>query len=484
MKLIGSFVLIAVIMFGMNILTYINANQMLSRVEEVYSENVSLNNMILELAAMQNAMTEYLNTKSSDSMEDYFRCEQKLKESLEHLNIKITDQTMYLMEKNIYYMSQTYLNLTSETIQSKRGRLIEKYSITYQKASEIYDYLNTYLYSLNNEQFINNTANYNNLLGSFRTFELATTIILASDCVIMILIIIQLTRRITYPLSHLAKAANEVSSGNLLVELPRVTSKDEVGVMANAFNQMICSLRTYIVQIRENMELESKMKEKELMMEAHLKDAKLKYLQAQIQPHFLFNTLYAGAQLAMMEDADRTYEYIQNVASFYRYNICQSEESSTLEEEVKLIDNYIYILNVRYSGDIIFEKEIDSTVLDTHIPRMVLQPIVENAVKYGIQEVDYQGRIRLYIRGIEDSVLVVVEDNGAGMSNEQIQKILGKDELSTDCKNSSNGVGLVNVKNRLNLFFDQDDVLQIESEGKNQGTKVSLLIPKQGECND
>lgn len=98
------------------------------------------------------------------------------------------------------------------------------------------------------------------------------------------------------------------------------------------------------------------MKEKELLMETHLKDAQLKYLQAQINPHFLFNSLNAGAQLAMMESADRTYDYIQNMAAFFRYNIKKDHDEVTLEEEIRLVDNYIYILNVRFSGRSILRK--------------------------------------------------------------------------------------------------------------------------------
>lgn len=91
--------------------------------------------------------------------------------------------------------------------------------------------------------------------------------------------------------------------------------------MTAAFNQMVVSLKDNMEQARQRIALESAMKEKQLLMEAHLKDTQLKYLQSQINPHFLFNTLNACAQLAMLEGADRTYTYVQNVADFYRYNV-------------------------------------------------------------------------------------------------------------------------------------------------------------------
>ena len=101
------------------------------------------------------------------------------------------------------------------------------------------------------------------------------------------------------------------------------------------------------------------------------------------------NTLNAGAQLAMMEGADRTYRYVQKVADFFRYNVKKNNDTVTLREEISLVDTYIYILNVRFSGDIHFRKEVDESLLDVQVPSMILQPIVENSVNYGIRNIDW-----------------------------------------------------------------------------------------------
>ena len=229
-----------------------------------------------------------------------------------------------------------------------------------------------------------------------------------------IVLITLVTRTITNPLKILAKVANQVAEGDLNAQLLEVHSSDEVGVVSKAFNKMLINIREYIDQIKDNMEIERAMKEKELMMETHLKDAQLKYLQAQINPHFLFNTLNAGAQLAMMEDAERTYMYVQNVAQFFRYNVKKNNEIVSLKEEIELVDNYIYILNVRFSGEIHFEKEIDESLTGIQIPSMTLQPIVENSVNYGIRDIDWQGLIVLKVYSQGDMICISIKDNGIG----------------------------------------------------------------------
>jgi sensor histidine kinase YesM len=232
------------------------------------------------------------------------------------------------------------------------------------------------------------------------------------------------------------------------------------------------------------MELQSKMEQKELMMTNHLKDAQLKYLQAQINPHFLFNTLNAGAQLAMMEGADKTCLFIENMAEFFRFNMKSFDRDSTIGDELKLVDSYIYILNVRFQDGINFYKEVDEEVLDKRVPSMILQPVVENAVNYGIRNIEYEGRIELKVYQERDTILITITDNGAGMDKSTIDRIMNarlQDSAALKAgavAKDSNGIGLGNVINRLRLYYDREDIFKIESGGPNKGTRVTIYIPK------
>jgi sensor histidine kinase YesM len=186
--------------------------------------------------------------------------------------------------------------------------------------------------------------------------------------------------------------------------------------------------------------------------------------------------LNAGAQLAMMEGADRTYKYVQKVASFFRYNVKKGDETVTIREELSLIDNYIYILNVRFSGDIHYEKNIEEEWLDVPMPSMILQPIVENCVNHGIREMAGEGRIWLSVYEMDGMVCISIGDNGKGMSKDTIDKILGGTYRAQNQTGDSNGVAMDNVIARMRLFTGKEHVLDILSEGEGMGTEFVLYL--------
>ncbi len=484
-KMILVFIITTAILLLINLFMYVNVNRMMSRLDEVYRSNISLNELADTLSHVQTSMTYYLNTRTSDALEDYYRNEQDYSGLVLNLNEGIYGNDLRMMERNIRRMSGEYLEQTGQTIDAKRGGNVEKVRTRYESATRLYGYIRTYLYSLNNEQFRINSESYQALSAYMQYLEWTNILALLLVGLGNLVLIVLLTRTITSPLRRLAGTADQVAKGDLAVELLPVVTQDEVGIVSMAFNQMIVSIRKYIERLRESMETENAMKEKELMMETHLKDAQIKYLQAQINPHFLFNTLNAGAQLAMMEGAERTCGYVQRVADFFRYNVKKNNGIVTLAEEIELVDTYIYILNVRFSGEIHFRKEVDESLLTVQVPSMILQPLVENSVNYGIRGIDWEGEIVLGVFRVNDSVCISVKDNGIGISRETIDKIMKGGLREVDLSKDSNGIGLDNVIGRLRLFLNEEDVISILSEGENKGTEVLIYIPlREGEYED
>lgn len=475
-KLMLAFLLTTFLIMFMNILMYVNTNRMLESLDEVYTENINLNKISDTLDSIENALTDYLNTRSSASMEDYYRHVQDYTNLTSALYGDISSNKLLLMERDIRNMSENYVELTNYALDGKRGGNIEKYKVRYQEAGKVYAYLKSMIAELNNERFRRNAEIYQMQSSNLRALELMNIISIFIIGIMNVIMIMILTNSITKPLIRLADAAGVVSEGNLNIDTVPIESEDEIGVVTKAFNQMVENIRRYIERLRENMETERKHKEKELMMESHLKDAQLKYLQAQINPHFLFNTLNAGAQLAMMEGADKTYTYVQRVADFFRYNIKKDQDEVTLAEEISLVDTYIYILNVRFAGDIHFSKEIDETLLNVKLPGMTLQPIVENSVNYGIRNIDWEGEIKLRVYRQDNTVCISIKDNGVGIPQDKIDKILSGRFHQDEGLSDSNGVGLDNVINRLKLYFGEDDVIDIISEGENKGTETVIYV--------
>jgi sensor histidine kinase YesM len=155
------------------------------------------------------------------------------------------------------------------------------------------------------------------------------------------------------------------------------------------------------------------------------------------------------------------------------------EQDTTLKEEIEIVDNYIYIINVRMTGDIHFRKEVPEGLADVMVPSMILQPVVENAVKHGISGMDSDGEIVLTVTEEEKNITITIKDNGIGMSMDKIEEVLSDGPVSSETGDST-GIGLNNVRNRLMLYYGSENLMTIQSDGINRGTEVKIIIPGRG----
>lgn len=474
-----SFVMALVMVFVVciNFFIFEQIHTGVDRIDAVFSSNAAINDLSDTLNNLEGTVYEYLNIKGTKALENYYRYEQDYRELLDKLNDRNVDNEVKMLEKNIRRMSESYLNQTSETVQAKRGRNIEKYKASYEKELQLYEYINSYIYKLNNLRFRMNSSNYQLLLSSMDVLYRLALVVIFIVAAVGVAIIILSVQSMIRPLTQLSSTAHEVAMGNLNVPILPVVCEDEVGVVTRSFNQMLDSIRIHIKQQRESIEKQAQMKERELLMETHLKEAQLKYLQSQINPHFLFNSLNAGAQLAMMEDAEQTGIFVEKMADFFRYNVKKGQEDATLGEELEAVDNYIYILNVRFAGDIHFSKEVDESLENVRMPSMILQPVVENAVNHGIRDIEWEGKIHLTVTGDADYIRISVKDNGKGMTQEQIEGVLSGNRERRNEEGDSTGIGMNNVISRLELYYEESGLMEINSEGEGKGTEAVIYIP-------
>lgn len=479
-KLLEVFCVIMVLVFILNLYISYNQRKAIQQIDGVYNNNIQLNNLSTVLEEMQSALYQYLNTKSSDKLETFYYCEQEVSNMMQELNQKTVNDVNQLMEKNIYNISLTYIETADDAVEAKRGRNVSKYNDEYGKAEKLYNYLQANISSLNTEVFLESSRNYSLLRTSIKYLTGIGLIFLLGAVVAAMVVIVVMTRNILRPLVELADVANEIAQGNMEVDFPIADTGDEISTVAKACNKMIESIRIYIQRTKENYERENRLKENELIMKNDLKEAQLKYLQAQINPHFLFNSLNAGVQLAMMEGAEKACLFLENMADFFRYNVRKIDQGTTLREELNLVDNYVYILNVRFSGDIHYTTQIDERFLDTQMPSMIIQPVIENAVNHGIREMQGDGRIHLSVYSDGKNICIKVEDNGVGIDPEIAEKILRGESSHSNSHRDSAGIGMDNVINRLKHYYNMDKVIDIQRRDGG-GTEVTLYIRKNNE---
>lgn len=483
-RLIIYFTVTTLLMGVVNIYSYFSISMFMTRLNTTFDSNVRLNGLSSSLYNLKQALQDYLTSKHSQSLDDYYRCSDDLRQKSNELKVDYSIIENALLTKDIKNMIYTFLGEADDAVMARRGRDINEYTLRYDESIEISNYINEYIQKLNNTLLMHNTSRYLAMTDSFRLLEIINICIILTVFVFNIIYILWFIYKITGPIFELSRTSDEITHGNFDVPSVIVDSNDEIGVMADAFNRMTGSIREYISEIKEKAELESKLKEREmenLLMQSNLKEAELHALQSQINPHFLFNTLNVGAQLSMLEGADKACEFIENVAELFRYNLRNLDKPVTLSEEIKNIDNYIYILKVRFTDQVEYISEIDEKSKETKVPCMILQPIVENAFIHGIGEMETGGKIWLRVDDCGDYINISIKDNGKGMTRQRIVEITsgeksGRSEEEMKHKGHTNGIGIYNILSRLRLFYGVDDIMEIISE-PGQGTELILRVP-------
>ncbi|MCX7709981.1 MAG: histidine kinase [Clostridia bacterium] len=268
-----------------------------------------------------------------------------------------------------------------------------------------------------------------------------------------------LSNLIAKPIVKLTRKMQKVKEGSLDIQYD-VDSTDEIGLLASGFNSMLERIRSLLDKIKEE---QKKKREYELAL-----------IQAQIKPHFLYNTLdliYIFCSMGRNKEAQST---TKNLADFYRIALSKGKEIITIEEELKNVENYLSIQRVRYSDIFDYEIKGEETVLGFDIPKLTIQPLVENSIYHGLKLKGSFGRLLIesYIEG-EDVVIKIIDD-GIGIPEEKLKTVLEHDQAERQ------SFGLTSVNERIKLYFGDEYGLKMESI-VGQGTTAVIRIPKQKE---
>lgn len=276
---------------------------------------------------------------------------------------------------------------------------------------------------------------------------------------------LKFSHSITEPIQDLCSRVQAIGDGDLTQKTPIQTQEYEIQTLSDGFENMVGRLNQLIEQNRQE--------------QISLRSAELALLQAQINPHFLYNTLDAIVWLIEMEKNEQAVEMVTSLSAFFRSSLSNGQDIITLREEEQQVRSYLEIQQVRYKDILQYEINIDPRLEKYKVPKLTLQPLVENALYHGIKLKRGQGHIIVTGRARGENIYLTVEDDGAGMTRERLQQV-----RSGILHGERIGFGVATVHERLQLLFGPAYGLQIDSE-PGIGTRVSVTIPMQlRECEE
>lgn len=286
-----------------------------------------------------------------------------------------------------------------------------------------------------------------------------------------------LSNALVSPAVLLAQCARKIAKNDFTGEDPSVENRDEMGELVRAFNKMKRSTKGYIDTLKENHRMSELLHREEIErveMEKQLSGARLELLKSQINPHFLFNTLNMIACMAKLEEAVTTERMISSMSSLFRYNLKTSEQIVTLARELKVVQDYMYIQQMRFGSRILYSCDLKVDTEQAMIPAFTLQPVVENAMVHGLSKKEQGGRVHVRIWEQGNRLVISVADTGLGMSEERLTEVT---EAMKERRTSRMGIGLGNIYKRIHMMYKQGEFRIASIEGR--GTVIQMFIPQE-----
>jgi len=425
-----------------------------------------------------NALDSYLNTLDETKKQEYETSKVKIKEMLDPIYDNYSSLEIYFCIKSIVNTTDTYFDYFDQAIQEKEVKE-EKYYEKYYDGINVQKYTNEYIQKLLYLSLSEGTQLYNQLFEEAEMMRQVSLWIILGVFVFALLIGVLFSNYLVEPIKNLAMLSMRMANGDLEVQSVEVESKDEIGILADSFNIMSGNIRKYVKDLEEKVIIEKKLHEEELElihMEQLVKEAKYEALQSQINPHFLFNTLNSISRTALFEKANKTMKLTHALSDLFRYKLRQNKNMVSIFEELKIIDDYIYLQKVRFGDRIQYIEMVDNECRDLIIPVFLFQPIVENAIMHGIEPKIEGGIVRIKVKQFKNNkniemIRIRITDTGVGMNKNQLLQV---EDYNTDRRKS---IGVANVYQRYMLASNHKGRFKIRSR-RDRGTVVEFSFEK------
>ncbi len=355
--------------------------------------------------------------------------------------------SIYIVDSNEKIISSKDKRLIGTNYQHVIKQNSDNYSVT-KNNMEIISNIDEYGWSIIQEVPLNIMKQVSNQVVN------STVFIIVLVSIIALIISYTLSVWITKPIIEIKNKMDKVMYGDLKAKVD-VDRSDEIGQLQKSFNSMVMWLDSSIENIKK--------------YEKQKRVAELSFLQAQINPHFLYNTLSGIRFLISMNKTEQAEEMLYRFTKLLRSILPKSSEMIRLEDEIENIKNYVELQKMRYPDCFEITYEIDNEINDFNVPSFILQPIVENAILYSMEKENNKGIISLAGYKTQEGIRIIINDNGIGMSKDKVESVLKKEA-------SVNRVGVINVHERIVLNYGINYGLEIDSK-EGRGTKVTFILP-------
>ncbi|OJV66689.1 MAG: hypothetical protein BGO41_04505 [Clostridiales bacterium 38-18] len=479
-----SFILVIMLCFLTGFLyTFYVTYKVNQEINQMFTTSILLNEMNTEMDSFETNLESYLASKNSDSFVLYLDLYNKLNDKAKRIE---DDESVYstnLQMQNIGMLLSAYLDVSEDAIEFKRGRNTEGYLASYSQLLKISSYIDLKVSILERMDFKVNLQNYMQLSEQFKDIQLNLVAIVMLLIVLSILFVFTFSKNVTGPIEALSRQAEDIAKGKYDFEPEQGNHFREAELLRDTFYDMASHIQEYINELRDKVETENKLRVSEtekLKMQNSLNQAELMALQSQINPHFLFNTLNAGVQLAIIEDAERTGNFLEVLSKLFRYNIQSLQNKVRLCDEFDNAEKYYELMKVRFKDQFTFKFELDPEVREIEMPPLILQPLLENALIHGFRNKTETGNMMIWAYPDEEAVIIEIWDDGEGIEKDELERLNSGDFRKVSERHGhTTGLGLGNVYDRLKHFFNTDQIMRFESE-KDKYTRVIIKLPRKG----
>jgi sensor histidine kinase YesM len=451
------------------------------QINEMFTTSIMLKEMKSDMAEFESNLELYLASKSSDNFVQYLDYYTQLSDVVDMVENEASPYAKSLQMNNISKLLTSYLEISEKAIEYKRGRNTEAYLTAYSDLLKISGFIDMKVAHLEEVDFGVNLENYQQLTKQFEEIQMNVALIVILLIVLSVLFVFTFSTNVTSPIVELSRQAEDISKGIYRVERVKGNHFKEAELLKDTFYEMASHIQEYISELEDKVDTENKLRVSEtekLKMQNSLNEAELMALQSQINPHFLFNTLNAGMQLAIIEDAERTGRFLEVLSSLFRYNIQSLQNKVTLRDEFDNAQKYYELMRVRFGSQIVFDFELDENAALIEMPPLILQPIIENALIHGFKNKMETGHIQIVASVEGDFVRIEIVDNGEGIKISDLHRLNEGDfRKMSERGGHTTGLGLGNVYERLKHFFSVDHIMHFDSEPKHF-TKVVITLPR------